>query len=134
MGKNKEKTKEPEVSAPTEVPDCSTIKGLARDLDTFRGLAAFIHEKRVLKSQLESEIKDAAERASSLMMRAHVKSVMVGEVRVTRKDGVSSRLDKVRLIELGVKPKTIEAATVRTGWSTIVTSVKKENGGGEEGE
>lgn len=112
------------VAVAQDVPSFEVIAGLKKT--RLRDIVSRFHEIDLELKVLKQQRSDLAEEGATLLTKAKVKSVMVGDLRVTRKDGVSTRLSKTRLFELGVKAKTIEEATVRTPWTSLVVTDKSE--------
>jgi hypothetical protein len=64
--------------------------------------------------QLDAAKQVLRERLLSLLEGAQAEAVMVGEVRLAIVRGVSQRLSKERLVELGIDPGLLRQATIVT--------------------
>lgn len=94
-----------------ELPDFKTSAVLVSS-----DLARLVKEHEKYKAErdaAEAIVKDAKERIAELLEKAKVDSVRVGKLRVTRVESKgASRLDRNRLLELGVSADLIIKATV----------------------
>src|SRR5467141_2225224 len=81
------------------VPEYSAIHGLrnSKITDIVQRRAEIDKEM----SRLKVERDDLNAEGVKLLVRSGVKTVMVGDLRVTKMDGMSSRLDKQKLYQLG---------------------------------
>jgi hypothetical protein len=111
-----------------DVPSFEVIAGLKRTKIT--DIVAEFHAIDVQMKALKERRSELAEQGAEILTKAKVKSVMVGELRVTRMDGVSTSLSRVKLFELGVKETILEKATVRTPWTSLRVT-EKGNGNGD---
>lgn len=121
-------TKKNETVAETEtasdVPDYSVIAGLKRTK-----IVELVEEFNGIRKQitlLEKRKKDLAADGSKLLIKAGVKSVMVGELRTTVLEGVSKRISGSALYKLGVSEKVIEKATTSTPWTSLKVTERGE--------
>lgn len=127
MAKNEKK----QAVAVDDVPDYTTIVGLRRTK-----IAEIVDEYNTVRKQiaiLEKRKRDLAADGSKLLIKAEVKSVMVGGLRTTVVAGTSKRISGRKLFELGVSEKVIAKATSETPWTSLkVTEPGEASGGGED--
>lgn len=109
----------PSATAKEFVPDWQVVVGLKRTrLDE---IAAEMLSASKLKKDAEARIKELQAEGAKLLIKADVKSVLVNGARVTRIDGVSSKLNKQKLTQAhGMKVLDwLEEATDRTPWTSL---------------
>lgn len=107
---------------------------------TIEDVATMHYDLDVRKKKLEFQLRQLKDAGAKLLIKAEVKCVLVGDLRVTKIDGQSSRLDKKKLMRLAGKMGTrvlgwMAEATVHTPYTSLRVGMKKEEGesaGGEE--
>lgn len=108
------------------VPAYDQIRGLD---PTIAKIAERIEEEKSIIAEATKRLDALKDKGVTLMLKAKVKTVMCGDLRVTRTDGVSTKLNKDKLYKLGGKKvmDMLEKATERTPWTSLkVTPPKGE--------
>jgi hypothetical protein len=109
-----------------EVPDYRKSATLASS-----DLAALVKARNRYKEEkeaAESLYRDAGDQIAELLEKARLKAVICGKFRVTRIESKgASRLDKTRLIELGVSADLIVKAMIE-GTPYVTVSIKEVGG------
>lgn len=108
------------------VPTYDQIRGL--DPKILR-IAESMEEQKSIIAEANKRLDELKDEGIKLMVKARVKTVMCGDLRVTKVDGVSSRLNKDKLYKLGGKKvmDMLDKATDRTPWTSLkVTPPKRE--------
>lgn len=143
MVKTSEKDVKPErekESKPANLPpDYNIIKGLGgtrlpKIVERIVEVEARIKE---LTADLKSELKDLQVEGATLLLKAKVKSVMVGEARTTQTGGTTRKIIKeALLLKNGVSKKTIEKSKEDSKPSeySLKVTVKGEGQEEEDGE
>ena len=109
-----------------EIPDYKIIRGLEKS--KLPVVARRLRDIDDEISALKETKKQLSDQGVTILLKAGVKSVMVGDLRVTRADGMSAQISKTRLMELGVEIGLIEKATSRTPYTYLkVTPPKVES-------
>lgn len=111
-------------------PDYTEYKPLKTK--AFARLAQRRIELKQLKDDVERELKDLNETLMAELMAADAKSVLFeGFTFGVVESAGQKRLDKALLLKFGVKPETLEKATV-LGKPSIYLSVREAKDQGEE--
>lgn len=85
-------------------------------------IAEIANEMKALKD--EKDNLNAA--GASILLKHKIRTVMVGELRVTQYDGVNRNLSRTKLVENGVGVDVIEKSYNETPYSTLKVTAKKE--------
>ncbi len=105
-------------------PDYSVITGLSKT--KLPGIAQRLAEVQERLSELKREESELKDLGATLLLKAKVKSVMVGDIRVTQTGGQSHTIKRDLLLKFGVSEKVIEKATVAgTPWTSLKVTVRK---------
>lgn len=108
------------------VPDYTVIAGLKNT--NLADIANQINAKNLEMKTLKAEVDDLKAAGLKLVIKAHVKSVMVEGLRVTKIDGTSVKLNKKKLAaKYGTKVLAwLEYATDRTSYTSLKVTAPKE--------
>lgn len=121
---------EPEIGS-TEVPDYTKVPVLLKHT-RIREVVARVKYLADLVQQSEKELKELRLEGATLFAKNKIKSVLMDGFKVTRLDGVSTRISGSELFKLGVSKKVIEKATKRSNWISLKVSVPGEKNGDDE--
>lgn len=108
------------------VPAYDQIRGLDPKIAE---IVESIQQQKDIIADANARLDELKDQGIKLMVKARVKTVMCGELRVTKVDGVSTRLNKDKLYKLGGKKvmDMLDKATDRTPWTSLkVTAPKTE--------
>ena len=128
----REKHEQPQPQPSTEtVPDYTAIVGLKRT-KIVEIVDEFVSVRKQIEV-LETRKKELAADGAKLLIKAGVKSVMVGELRTTVLEGMSRATVSARkLFELGVSEKIIQKATTPgKPWTSLKVTEEGEKKEGE---
>lgn len=136
QAKAQTETKETKEARPANLPpDYSIITGLSKT--KLPGIAERLASITAQVKELKKEEEELKTLGASILIKAKVKSVMVGDIRVTQTGGQSKSIKRDLLLKYGVKESVIEKATVLgQPWTSLKVTVRSSdgNGNGDEGE
>ncbi len=104
-----------------------------KSLEDLRGLVTKRNRDKAKETELKADLlkietrrKEVDAEIGALLSVEELKSVRVMKSRVTVVDGVSAKLSKTKLVELGVGADVIKKATTTTQYSFVkVTEIKE---------
>jgi hypothetical protein len=105
-------------------PDYTVIKGLSRT--KIADISARVAEISSMMKALKEEKDELTSKGAAILIQHHIKTVMVGELRVTAYSGVSRSLSKELLVEHGVGLDVIQQSYKESPYTTLRVTAKGE--------